>query len=225
MNKEKRFYLFAGGRGRTIFSTFSEIRNIIRGSANSRPVIAFVGVASLNDNWLIYAICSLLIKWRCQCQLKRVIIAPPKADLDKARAILKTADIIFMSGGDVEAGMRILDKTKMASIFHELADDGKIFIGVSAGTIMLSREWVRWKIPNDDSSAELFTCLGLVDVVCDTHCEADNWKELRTALRLTGQGAIGYGIKSGACLLIKDNGQMEIRGEIETLQHLHGRDN
>ena len=97
----------------------------------------------------------------------------------------------------------------MVEFFQELARQGKLFIGASAGTILMSREWVRWRNPKNDASAELFPCLGLVPFLCDTHAEADDWAELKTALQLEKDDVTGYGINSGAYLKVYPDGRLE----------------
>lgn len=201
-------YLLAGGRGRGMRRTFAAVRAIIDGLGKAKPVVAYVGVASLEDNWMIYAVSSGLIKAGCRCRLARVVLAPPRADLDKARRTLEKADAVFMSGGDVEAGMRILREKNMVEFFQDLARRGKPFIGISAGSIMLAKEWVRWSDPENDSTAELFPCLGIAPLLCDTHAEDDDWAELKTALGLKGSGT-GYGIVSGSYLKVYPDGRAE----------------
>jgi len=226
MKAQQPIYLFAGGRGHAILTTFSNVRKIINNIGKKTPVIAFVGAASLRDNWLIYVLLAGFIKAGCRCRIKRVVIAPAKADLLKAKAILQDADAIFISGGDVEVGMQVLQKDNMVGFLQELARKGKLFLGVSAGSIMLSKEWVRWKDPDDDSSVELLSCLGIVPLICDTHAENDDWAGLKTAIRLKGSGTPGYGITSGACLKAYPDGRLEadsgpvvsyscVNGEIE----------
>ena len=73
----------------------------------------------------------------------------------------------------------------------------------------MAKEWVRWRNPNDDSTAVLFPCLGLVPIICDTHAEEDDWEELKTALQLKGAGTHGYGITSGAYLKVYPDGRLE----------------
>jgi hypothetical protein len=109
----------------------------------------------------------------------------------------------------VEAGMQVLQEKKMIQFFRELAGKGKLIFGTSAGSILLCREWIRWKNPNDDSTSELFPCLGLVLLICDTHGEKDAWGELKAAIQLKGEGASGYGITSGACLKVYPHGRLE----------------
>jgi peptidase E len=209
MNTQQPLYLLAGGRGHDIMVTLSNVRKIINNIGKTRPTIAFVGAASMKDNWLVYAIISMFINAGCNCRIKRVVIAPGKADLNKARNILQTSDAVFMSGGDVEVGMQVLREKNMIGFLQELAKQGKLFLGVSAGSIMMAKEWVRWKNPQDDSTAELFPCLGLVPIICDTHAESDNWVELKAALNLETEGTIGYGITSGAYLKVYPDGRLE----------------
>ena len=83
----------------------------------------------------------------CNCRIIRVVIAPRKANLQKAQEILKNADAVFISGGDVEAGMQVLKQKKMVEFFQDLASLGKLFIGGSAGSILIAKEWVRWEKP------------------------------------------------------------------------------
>lgn len=209
MNSLKPFYLFGGSRN--LFKTLSQMGRIIRDVEKVNPAVAFVGVAA-NDIWLIYTLFSIPIRIRCKCRFNRVLIAPKHADLDRARAILQSANVIIFSGGNMEAGMRILYEKGMVGFFRDLAKTEKIFIGGSAGSIMMAKEWVRWRNSDDNATAELYPCLGLVPIICDTHAENDNWEELKVALGLKGEGAIGYGITSQACLKVSADGRVEAEG-------------
>jgi peptidase E len=211
MGGGERIYLFAGGRGRSILTTFALVRKVIKSFGMPRPVIAFVGAASFRDNRVACAIVSSLIRAGRTCRIRRVAIAPENADLDRAREALRTADAVFLSGGDVEIGMQVLHEKGMAGFFRDLAAQGKPFIGVSAGSIMMSSAWVRWGVPEDGSTAELFPCLGIVPIVCDTHAEKDGWEELQAALMLGKDGVPGYGIASGAYLQSLPDGGMEAK--------------
>jgi peptidase E len=209
LNKQQPLYLFAGGRGKTIFSSFTEMGKVINGLGKKRPEIAVVGTASLKDNRLIFLLMAALIKSKCKCRVRRVAIAHPKADIVKAKALLKKADAIFMSGGDAEVGMWLLKEKKMDSFIRDLVKEGKLIIGMSAGTIMMAQEWVGWQDPEDDATAGLYLCLALAHLICDTHAEGDDWVELKAALQLKPEGAVGYGIPSGAYLKAYPDGRLE----------------
>jgi len=208
MNKAKPVYLLAGGSGSSNRGIFKEVFKEI---SRPNPLIAYVGAANKDDKRFFRFMGDEIIK-AGTCTLTHALIVPPRADMDKARDILQRADAVFMSGGDVEAGMRILESKNILSLFRTLYQEGKVFFGASAGSIMLAREWVRWDDPCDDSTAELFPCLGMVPVICDTHCEEDDWEELKAALQLKKDNDIGYGIPSGACLKVCPDGQLEAIG-------------
>jgi hypothetical protein len=61
MNNQQPIYLLAGGRGKTIFSSFKEMGKVFQ-TLGQKPVIAVVGVASLKDNRLIYGLMALLLE-------------------------------------------------------------------------------------------------------------------------------------------------------------------
>jgi peptidase E len=212
MDTQKPVYLIAGGRGRGIRSTFSVLRSITEDIGKVKPTVAYVGVAS-GDNKVFYSMISGLMKKAARnCHIKRVLIASKKADIEEAREALQSADAIFVSGGDVGAGMEVLEQKNMVGFFQDLFKQGKLFFGVSAGSIMLADEWVRWRDPDDDSTTELFSCLSIAPVICDTHAEAEDWEELKAALHLKEDGASGYGIPSGSCLKVYPDGLVEALG-------------
>lgn len=210
LNTRQPVYLLAGGRGKGILSTFDIVKNILHDTGKIKPVVAYVGVASLRDNWLFYIIIAFLIRMQCRCVIRRAVISSPKADLKKARKILNEADAVFFSGGDVEAGIKILREKDMLDFFHDLAQRQLVFFGISAGSILMSKEWILWNDPQDDSTVEIFPCLGLVPVICDTHAENDNWVELKTLLKLEKPGTVGYGLTSGSCLKVFPEGRIEV---------------
>ena len=208
MNNPRPVYLLAGGRGSSNRVVFKAILNEI---SKTDPLIAYVGAANNDDKWFYGFMGEEIIK-AGKCTLKHALISSPRADLNKAQEIMQTADAVFMSGGDVEAGMRILESKNLINFLQDLYQKGKVFFGLSAGSIMLCREWVRWSNPENDSTAELFPCLNIAPVICDTHAEEDEWEELRTTLKLKINGGIGYGIPSGACLKVCPGGRLEAIG-------------
>ena len=210
MNKPKSIYLMAGGRAARKGGD-PVIQAIFKQIGVATPIVAYVGAAS-DDDPGFYKMISQMIQKSADCRFTHPLLVSAKADIEKAKATLQSADAIFMSGGDVEAGMQVLRTKKLITFFRDLYGSGKLFFGASAGSIMLAREWVRWVDPEDDSTAELFPCLGLAPLICDTHAEEDDWAELQTALKLQKTISIGYGIASGSTLKVSTGGQMEASG-------------
>jgi peptidase E len=188
-------YLVGGGRG-----TFSALRRYLLAAlaeaGSDSPLVAYVGAASNDDAGFFSMMRAGLALPRGQ--LRRVELASPRALATEARALLEDADLVFFSGGDVELGMRVLDERDVAMTVRRLAREGKPMFGVSAGSIMLAREWVRFPEDDDEEKAELFPCLGVAPLHVDAHDEDDGWAELRALLRLVARRGddevVGYGL-------------------------------
>jgi cyanophycinase len=175
-----------------------------------RPKVAYIGAAS-NDSRVFFLWIAALLKKAGAGPVRLAPLASRRADLDKAWKQIRAADIVFVSGGDVELGMNILQRTGAAALLREQHRAGTPFIGLSAGSIMLARSWVRWSDPEDDATAEDFPCLGLAPLLCDTHAEKDEWDELKALLRLTGT-PVGYGIPAGGALRVGADGSLAAMG-------------
>jgi peptidase E len=210
MSEAKSVYLLAGGRGSANQAVF---KAVLAELCKPNPLVAYVGVASDDNEAGFFRFMEGDIRKAGACRLCHALIASPAADLDRARDILNEADAVFVSGGDVEAGINTLRSRNMPGLFAQLYREGTLFFGASAGSIMLGVEWVRWDDPNDDSSTELFQCLGIAPVICDTHAEGDDWVELKAALQLKEAGTIGYGIPSGACIRVHPDGRIDALGK------------
>ena len=209
--KARPVYLLAGGRGRVRTMPDPLIQMALAESDRAHPSIAYVGVAS-GDDATFFGYISRMFSECGSGKVTQVLIAPEKADLKKARSLMEAADIVYVSGGDVERGMHVLAEKSMTGFITGLYRQGKPFFGLSAGSIMLACEWVRWRDPDDDSTAELFPCLDCAPVLCDTHDEEGGWEELRAALNLKEDGADGYGIVSGTALKVFPGGKTEAVG-------------
>ncbi len=178
-----------------------------------KPLVAYVGVAS-DDNVgfqkMITAELSLT-----GARFKPVKLASPKASVAEARELLSEADLVFVSGGDVDRGMQILKERDVLGHFRKLCKEGKPMFGISAGSVMLAQDWVRFP-DDDDEKAEIFECIGAVPFHVDAHSESDDWSELRTLLRLLhkrgDKSPVGYG------LTVKGAVSVEVDGEGALLQ-------
>jgi len=86
-------------------------------------------------------------------RVNHALLSHDNADHEKAQNVLFSADIVYIGGGDVYEGIEVLKKKKMIDFLRRLYEDGKLFFGISAGSIMLAKNWVHWSDPNDDSTA------------------------------------------------------------------------
>jgi peptidase E len=204
-------YLLAGGRPRNGQAFNPLLQAVFQESGKEHPTIAYVGAAS-EENKAFYLMMAAMLKGVGAGKIRHAVLASPKADIKKAREILESADIVYISGGDVEQGMQVVQEKNVAEYLVGLYKQGKPFFGVSAGSIMLAKEWIRWRDPDDDATAEIFPCLGLAPVICDTHGEQDRWEELQALLALEKDGTTGYGIVSGTAIKVFSDGKIEALG-------------
>jgi peptidase E len=211
MEKRKPVFLIAGGRGQRRISPDPLLQAVFQEFGIRSPSLAYVGVAS-GDDRSFYGMITAMLKEAGAGKIDHALIAPRTADFKKAKNQLENADIVFISGGDVEAGMDILNEKGMVGFITGLYQEGKPFFGVSAGSIILAREWIRWRDPNDDDTAEIFPCLDIAPVICDTHAEGDDWEELKALLALEKERVDGYGIPSGAAIKVHPDGRVEALG-------------
>ena len=146
-------------------------------------------------------------------------LAGHRANAPVAAAAVESADLVFLSGGDVEAGMSVLEKRGMVPVLRRAHRSGTPFLGISAGSIMLSMAWVRWNDPEEDEGAEIFPCLGFARICCDTHGEDDGWGELKAMLSLRPVGTTGYGIVSGSAIMVEPDGTLgALGGEVHVFR-------
>jgi peptidase E len=211
MSEIKPVYLLAGGRHANRKANDLLIREAFRESGKNSPSVGYVGTASDDDKNFFDHLAGML-RENGASEVNHALIAPENADISRAKYILKNSDIIYVSGGDVDTGIQILKERHMVNFLAELYQGGKPFFGLSAGSIMLAKEWVRWCNPADDTTAEIFPCLRIVPVLCDTHDEEGGWGELKVLLMLEKDGAIGYGIATGAALRVFPDGRIEALG-------------
>ncbi len=175
-------------------------------SNKKKPSIAYIGAAS-SDNKEFF---SMLRQMLISAGADKVTLVPIVQGFDrkKAESILLSGDLVFISGGDVKAGMEYLEKRNLLPFLKMFYESGKPFFGISAGSIMLCSQWVHWRDSDDDKSAEPFSCLGFAPVLCDTHAEDEGWNELRALLSLCPEGTIGYGIPAGGALQVAPDGKI-----------------
>jgi peptidase E len=209
----KPVFLLAGGRHSRREKADPLLQAVFREYGIKNPAVAYSGTASGDDRGFFGFIAREITSGGAD-KVVHAVIAPAGADLKKARSILESVDIVFISGGDVEAGMEVLREKNMLDFMTGLYRQGKPFFGISAGAIMLADKWVRWRDPDDDTSAELFPCLGFAPVVCDTHDEQGGWEELQAALKLEKEGVKGYGLASGSAVKVTSDGKVAVVGGV-----------
>lgn len=182
----------------------------LKQSPSPRPSLAYIGAAS-DDNLFFFNMIRKNLESRGASQVAFVPTVK-KFNRSHSEEVLAASDLIFVSGGDVAAGMKILQDRDMISLLAELFRSGKPFVGLSAGSIMLCRNWISWRDCDDDDAAELMECLGFAPLLCDVHDEEGGWQELKKLLSFFPEGTKGYGISAGGALLVTYEGKITAVG-------------
>ena len=222
MSDKKPVYLLASGRRAARQGPDPILQAIFKESGKVSPTIAYSGTANGDDEGFFNRMTEAFREAGAG-KISHALISPARANLKKAQDILKSADIVFISGGDVDRGMDGLREKDMIGFLTQLYQQGKPYFGASAGAIMLAKEWVRWPDPDDNSSAELFPCLDFAPIICDCHDEESGWEELREALKLKEDGAKGYGLTSGTTVRVFPDGKVEALGGAVHQYARHGK--
>lgn len=206
MNSNKA-YLWAGGPHSDQERTIQDIKKAFNSWNCPNPKIAYIGTAHLDDSLLLRYITGYLKK----AGAKEVRLVPIVSQYDEkeAKYILDSSDAVFLSGGEVEDGIVWLHKRGIDVYLKKLFEEGKPFMGVSAGAIMMGQHWVHWDKEGDNSTASLFDCLNFLPFTFDAHGEGEKWTELRCAVRLLGPGQKGYGLVGTGFFLVGEDGSIE----------------
>ena len=194
-------YLLAGNPHSRSGKPDPAVQAFFREVGKPKPRVAYIGTASGDDRSFFEAMRKVLQAGGAG----EVDLAPlcgVSADPAAARRVVSRAEAVFVSGGDVAEGMEVLRaQDGMIACLQGRFVRGVPFMGLSAGSIMLARGWVRWA--EEDEGADqgsLFDCLGFAPIYCDVHGEDDGWEELKTLLRLLPEKTVGYAIRAGGAL-------------------------
>lgn len=215
MSTRHTFHLVGGGPG-AVLALRRHFRAALAPLGVGRPLVAYVGTASNDHRGFFGMITAGLAVTGARFRMAK--LASPRAKASEAKALLGDADLVFISGGDVEHGMRVLEDRGVADTLRGLARRGKPMFGLSAGSLILAREWVRFPDEEDESQAEIFPCLGVAPVHVDAHSEDDGWSELRVLVRLLHERGdarpVGYGLtrKGGLRIDVRDGAGIRAMG-------------
>lgn len=202
----KKIYLLAGGPGGG-GRTAEQLRTALRESGSPAPAVAYIGTAS-GDSRTFMKWFERPLRQAGASGVRMVPLLGRRADRRAAEELLESADVIFLSGGEVEDGINGLDAA-MRGLLRRLLEEGRLFVGLSAGSIMMCRAWPHWEDEErHPEAASLFDCLGFTDEIFDTHAEDEGWPELKKAVELEPEGFVGYGIPSGEMAVIDEQGAL-----------------
>lgn len=212
--------LIAGRHGSSHFGTLPYLEEAVALTREEAPLALYIGAANGDDAEFGARLCGLMAAAGARDVVWPKLAA--RGGADAARKALERVRFVFVGGGDVEAGMRVLERAQLVADIRAAAARGVVFAGMSAGAIMLGARWVRWpRADAGDEEAETFECLRVVRCSLDCHGEEDGWAEARSfaavRARELGREATVYCVPAGGALVVCGNGKMHARGEPVTV--------
>ena len=205
IQNEKPAMLLAGGRSddpsimiRMLSRAFGDLQH---------PSVAYIGTAN-GDSPMFFQRMADAMREAGSGEVRALSLARETPDLREAETILASSEAIFFAGGEVEDGIYWLKRHGIDKLLHKLYKEGRLFFGMSAGPIMLGSHWVHWDVPEDDATSSLFDCLGILPALFDVHGEEENWVELKAALKLLGDGSIGYALPKESMISADSQGNI-----------------
>jgi cyanophycinase-like exopeptidase len=122
-------------------------------------------------------------------------------------AALTHASIILLAGGNVAEGWDAICATGMRDLIVQRYRAGATLMGISAGAMHLGMYGTRTTSGN---SRELFDTFQLCPFVVGAHDERQDWRELVDIVRQLAGRATGIGIRSGAGVIVDQDGRLEV---------------
>lgn len=128
---------------------------------------------------------------------------------------LKEKDIIWMGGGMPGYLMYWVRRTKLDKYLAEVLDDKKIYVGSSAGSMIVSKtlDIVEWESLDAEIGASSIPGLGWVDFDIFPHYEDSLYDEIKRMYK----GEKIYLLKNGEAIIVED-GKIEVKGETRIIE-------
>jgi cyanophycinase-like exopeptidase len=123
--------------------------------------------------------------------------------------LLETADLVVLGGGDVMRGWRVFEATGIRAAVERRYQAGGTIIGVSAGAVQCGTHAL---VTSGDSDSHLVATFGWCPFVVAAHDEANDWKDLGTAMLMLGEAAEGFGVPFGCGLVYHPDNTVEAMG-------------
>jgi cyanophycinase len=128
----------------------------------------------------------------------------PSQPSPEDRAFLEQADLLLLSGGDVERGWSVFEQNGMKELVARKRYDGILLIGVSAGAVQLGMG----ALSNAPQPQKIET-FRFAPFYIGAHDEKNEWWDLRALVNLSPAGTRAIGIPAGGGAAYWPDGTLE----------------
>ncbi len=164
-------------------------QSVIKHLNTQRPRAAYIG-ASNGDNPDYYSIFKAAMDGMGIKKRQMISSKYPR----KNQLFLEQADLIVLSGGEIDKGWEIFTKTGIKDTLLDRYHNGAVLLGISAGAVQLGlKGW--------DQKGNLFDTLKLAPFQLDVHDEANAWTRLLKMVNTQDKSVLGIGIQAGGGMI------------------------
>ena len=166
---------------------------------SSSPKAAYIG-ASNGDQPEFYSLFQAAMEAMGISNCRSVQSQPSKEDI----SFIEEADLILLSGGDVERGWRTFEQNGLKELVPRKRFDGAILIGVSAGAVQLGLGCL-----SNSAQPKQIDMFRFAPFYVGAHDEENDWWDLRALVNLSQTDTRAIGIPAGGGAVYQSDGTLE----------------
>lgn len=165
----------------------------------SDPKAAYVG-ASNGDQQEFYSLFQAAMESMEISNCRLVPSQPSREDI----SFIEDADVILLSGGDVELGWHTFEQNGLRELIPRKRFDGAILMGVSAGAIQLGLGCL-----SNSAQPKQIDMFRFAPFYVGAHDEENDWWDLRALVNLSPNDTRAIGIPTGGGAVYQSDGTLE----------------
>jgi cyanophycinase len=117
---------------------------------------------------------------------------------------MEEADLILLSGGDVERGWQVFEQNGLNDLIPRKRYDGAILVGISAGAMQLGLGCL-----SNAAQPKQISMFRFAPFYVGAHDEKNDWWDLRALVNLSPSDARGIGLATGGGAVYYPDGTLE----------------
>ena len=165
----------------------------------TNPKAAYIG-ASNGDQPEFYSLFQAAMEAMGISDCRAVPSQPSREDI----LFIEDADLIVLSGGDVERGWRTFEQNGLKELLPRKRFDGAILMGVSAGAIQLGLGCL-----SNAAQPKPIDMFRFAPFYVGAHDEENDWWDMRALVNLSQSDTRAIGIPAGGGAVYQSDGTLE----------------
>jgi hypothetical protein len=196
----KPLYLLADSQLLFVKSSGDSLAERMRADLDSgKPKAAYIG-ASNGDQPEFYNLFMAAMESMEISDCRLVPSQPSREDI----SFLENADLIVLSGGDVERGWQVFEQNGLKELLPRKRFDGAVLMGVSAGAVQLGLGCL-----SNAAQPKQIDMFRFAPFYIGAHDEENDWFDLRALVNLAQSDARAIGLPAGGGAVYYSDGTLE----------------